>query len=437
MKKLFSLIFVILVLALACNTQAAIINVPGDMSLQDALDIAEANNEDDTINVAADTYTPADTLIYAPVENHSLIILGAGAGSTILDGVNSGRILDMDNDNVPGDDTNAHITIRGITFQNGAIPGSRGGLRVETHVAAVTVENCEFSDNSNSGDGGGLYVRTSSGAITLTDNTFSGNSAGSGGGAYAESSSGAVSLTNNTFSSNITTSEGAGTYVDCNSGAINFTNNTFSGNAAGWEGGGASIYSSSGDATLTNNIFSGNTSVNFGGGAYVHTYGVTVTMTNNTFTGSNTAFSGGGLYVALYVDTTTGNIYNNILWGNSATTGGDLYVDNDADGNGTASTVNLFNNDYTDFDSNLGTNLSQANNLNQDPLLTANFHLQAGSPCIDAGTATAPSLPATDFDGEPRTSGSAPDIGADEVQVLGAGEGGGGGCFIATVALNE
>ena len=75
--------------------------------------------------------------------------------------------------------------------------------------------------------------------------------------------------------------------------------------------------------------------------------------------------------------------------------------------------------------------------MNQDPLLTGNLHLQAGSPCIDAGTAIAPGIPATDCDGQPRTSGVAPDIGADEVQPPGAGEGGGGGCFIATVALND
>ncbi|UCE33103.1 MAG: hypothetical protein JSV40_07610, partial [Deltaproteobacteria bacterium] len=250
------------------------------------------------------------------------------------------------------------------------------------------------------------------------------------------SSSGAVSLTNNTFNSNTTTSEGAGTYIDCNSGAITLTNNTFSGNDAGWEGGGASIYPSNGTATLTNNIFSDNSSVNFGGGAYVHTYGLTVNMTNNTFTGTNAAVSGGGLYVALYEHTATGNIYNNLVWGNTATTaGGDLYVDDDPNDTGTPAMVNLFNNDYTQFVIKDGAGLSQANNIDRPPLLTGDFHLQADSPCIDAGTATAPGLPATDFDGEPRTSGAAPDIGADEVQFATASDG--GGCFIATVALND
>jgi len=55
---------------------------------------------------------------------------------------------------------------------------------------------------------------------------------------------------------------------------------------------------------------------------------------------------------------------------------------------------------------------------------------------------TAPSLPATDCDGEQRTSGSAPDIGADEVSAtpsptLFGGGGDGGPCFIATAAYGS
>ncbi|MGW8181479.1 MAG: choice-of-anchor Q domain-containing protein, partial [bacterium] len=42
------------------------------------------------------------------------------------------------------------------------------------------------------------------------------------------------------------------------------------------------------------------------------------------------------------------------------------------------------------------------------------YHLQATSPCIDAGTDTALALPLTDFEGDNRIIGSAPDMGADE-----------------------
>ncbi len=50
--------------------------------------------------------------------------------------------------------------------------------------------------------------------------------------------------------------------------------------------------------------------------------------------------------------------------------------------------------------------------LNEDPLIDATWHLGSRSGCIDAGIAT--EAPAMDFDGDPRPSGQALDIGADE-----------------------
>ncbi|TMA61480.1 MAG: hypothetical protein E6J80_00105, partial [Deltaproteobacteria bacterium] len=45
-------------------------------------------------------------------------------------------------------------------------------------------------------------------------------------------------------------------------------------------------------------------------------------------------------------------------------------------------------------------------NISADPLfadpVNANYHLQLGSPAIDAGDNTAPELPAKDIDGDPR-----------------------------------
>ncbi len=51
-------------------------------------------------------------------------------------------------------------------------------------------------------------------------------------------------------------------------------------------------------------------------------------------------------------------------------------------------------------------------NLEGDPLLDATYHLGAGSPAMDAGTAT--EAPPDDMDGDARPKGAAVDIGADE-----------------------
>jgi len=121
------------------------------------------------------------------------------------------------------------------------------------------------------------------------------------------------------------------------------------------------------------------------------------------------------------------------LFDNTANAGGndgdDLYVNSDGNGNHIGSTVNLYNNDFSgnaDFDTGqsedlyitLTDNYHHAGNIQQDPqfvdLENGDFHLKPSSPCIDKGTADAPGLPETDFEGDPRIVGPAPDMGADE-----------------------
>ena len=399
MKKVFLFVAVLLSLILAGSGQGAVINVPGDMDLQDALNTTEDNNEDDTINIAAGIYnTSGTTFSYTPAvgENYSLTIGGAGARSAILDGGNSEQEMYIRTAGL-ADDSNCHITVTGITFQNGNKTSGNeagGGLYVITNQANITVEDCEFSGNFANLDGGGLYVRTSQANITVEDCEFSGNTVGFLGG-----------------------------------------------------DGGGGVYgrSSTGNMIFTNNIFNGNTAQNAGGGAVSRSQG-TITFTNNTSSG-NTVNNGdgGGFHITLDLNSTTGNIYNNIVWNNTASGSGDDICVNDA-----GATINLYNNDYSDFYIQDGGNLSQLDNMNSDPLFVDvsdpdpsnwDLHITASSPCKDAGTASAPSLPATDFDGESRTSASAPDIGADEVPATSSttpdGGSDGGLCFIATAAYGS
>lgn len=77
------------------------------------------------------------------------------------------------------------------------------------------------------------------------------------------------------------------------------------------------------------------------------------------------------------------------------------------------------NNDVFDSGSNysgIADQTGTSGNISINPtfLSSSNFHLQFGSPVIDAGNISAPGLPSTDFDGFPRTQADSVGIGAYE-----------------------
>ena len=360
MKKRLMILLCLLFLSLTSISYAAVFNVTNTIEFQTALNTASGNDQADTINVSAETFNISSRLLYAPVsENFAISIMGAGAGLTILDGGNTTNILSI-NVNRP-DHSDANISISGITFQNGNESSDAGGLDINISSADITVEYCEFIDNYNGEDGGGANLFSSSGTITILNNIFIGNEGGDeGGGLYAGSNDGVITLINNVFQNNTTEegSYGGGVYVDSYQGTMNVINNTFIGNSSGEEGGGLHVYSNSSDSSII-------------------------------------------------------NVYNNIIWGNTSppsyASSADVFI---FDGTNTVS--NVFNNDYSAFDRNGDGSINQGNNINQNPLLSANFHLQPGSPAIDKGNNSAPLLPSTDFEDDSRIINGIVDIGADE-----------------------
>jgi hypothetical protein len=80
----------------------------------------------------------------------------------------------------------------------------------------------------------------------------------------------------------------------------------------------------------------------------------------------------------------------------------------------------LYNNDIGQLDTHLSAGIILSGNLSEDPLLSDDFLLPVNSACVDAGSAEALSLPATDFEGSARSVDgdcdaiSMPDMGADE-----------------------
>ena len=152
MKNLILLMAAFFILNIFTISDAAVFNVANVTELEAALSTASGNSEDDTINLAAGTYTVTSTLTYPAGDGQSLTIQGAGIGSTILDGGGGTQIFFTEDLGA-----NVHFTIRGMTFQNGYTGGSTYGGVVEIDsdedTGTVTVEDSEFIDNITSAYG--------------------------------------------------------------------------------------------------------------------------------------------------------------------------------------------------------------------------------------------------------------------------------------------
>jgi len=263
----------------------AVFNVSNEMQFQSALDTAAVNGEDDTVVLAAGTYSVTSNgslpfrYVVAPACNSgavadSLTITGAGAGSTILDGGGVHQVLhlrherfgpvcldqpvsgtEVDNNN---DDSQAAITVEDLTIRNGqiaAIPAQRD----------TSSSSCSFADVSE--QAGGLAVTVSRSEVVVRNNEFSANTGNEGGGMKLSRACGSnnVDVINNLFAGNGTEPfDGVDFFFDpatcqifdTDTGGLSST--SVGGSSRAQAGGGAKISARDGRVTLTDNIFSGN-----------------------------------------------------------------------------------------------------------------------------------------------------------------------------------
>jgi len=262
---------------------------------------------------------------------------------------------------------NKAITIESVNGAEVTIIDGGGTDRCATLGTAAAHTNTvlngfTLTNGFTTGTGGGSY------AGTLNNCTLTGNTAYDGGGSYAGTLNNCT-LTGNTANSG----EGGGAYNSI------LNNCTLTENTAEYGGGGSYA------GTLNNCTLTGNTA-NSGGGSYAGT------LNNCTLTG-NTANYGGGSYA--------GTLNNCIVWGNTSDIEGtENYVD---------SAFRYCNSDPSP---------SGTGNISADPLFVdatnGDYRLQAGSPCIDAGSNDYVTTE-TDLDGNPRKVGTV-DMGAYEYQ---------------------
>ncbi|MBI5850316.1 MAG: right-handed parallel beta-helix repeat-containing protein [Planctomycetes bacterium] len=331
----------------------------------------------------------------------------------------------------------------GVTVSNGSSPvirknvitgnrGDRGGGVISRSSSPQIVDNL-ITRNSAQG-GGGICVRSDGGpgSTTISGNRIVGNAAlhwaVGGGGILADGNpynNVSVTVTDNLISEN-TAEHGGGMRVM--NAASTLSDNVVTGNTAVLHGGGISltIQAAAGlSQILVNNLIAGNTANSNGGGIAMNVIDPanSVVLTNCTIAdnrATGTAISGQGRGGALYWAAAPGRMDNCVLWGNSGQVGAQMYLGELGSGStvfvahsliqGGASGVVIYNNQST--------LVWGAGNLDADPLFVdpagGDHHLTYASPCRDAGSNLAPSLPAQDFEGDPRIAGGTADIGCDE-----------------------
>ena len=339
----------------------------GNCSLRAAITEANALAGDDTIILPALTAPAAYRLTITNVGgenedanatgdldiNQSLTIQGGGAASTIIE---AGTNVDDGIDKVFGVNpfcaNGINVTIDGVTVRYGRntqVPPrddfayTGGGIDWcgGTGTESFTLSNSVVTDNTNVyGYGGGLNVDSYSGytgSVTIANTIFSNNrtlsetNTATGAGVNIYGHAPTTTITDSQFLNNSTaatgTNSGGGLFFRPGyGGSLSIADTTFDGNSASADGYGGGLFLEitqlTGAAEIVDTEITGN-SAKTGGGMYIGSaVAKTIAIRTSTFTGNTAAEKGGGLYTA-GPDLTLE--YSRIT-GNAAAEGGGLYT---------------------------------------------------------------------------------------------------------------
>jgi hypothetical protein len=426
-------------------------------------------NEGDILLVGASTYPENLTIAGITVTLRggygiSGTLWLTDTGATVIDGGHADRVFVIHNSNsvlenltitagqAPGDQcwgggvwvTNGEVTIRSSTITANAADCGGAGIEVNDDFgpAHLTLASSTVSYNTG-GQMGGLQVWGGNASAEVRDVTFVGNTAGDSGAGMAVVNGASAVVVDTHLVSNTAGHGGGGIMVDGTAQA-QITGGVVEHNSADY-GGGIAVRSAA-SASISGTRIISNTANDSGGGVGIWAGGPVVVMANTvisdnyghhagglamweqggTFTGTNLLVvdnhSGPGPAGVALWGTGGGQLVNVTVSGNDSATGFDgaevegpvggfPIINSIFWGNGTDG-ANLGGSDLDVSYSDVQGGYAGTGNIDAAPRFVGggDYHLGAGSPCVDAGTSVG--APTHDIAGTPRDA--VPDMGAYE-----------------------
>lgn len=397
--------------------------------LQDAIADVCSGGE---IWVAAGTYYPTSGTsrsIYFELPGGSSLYGGFDGTETAVgqaDPASNVTILsgDLDEDNVMDNSNSYHVVylpsmsgdilIQGVTVRMGRANGSGsnknyGGAIYATGASSrvLTLNECIIEDNEASSRGGGVGIDDIQ--LEINDCVFDNNAAtssGQGWGGAIHSEDGKVTMKRTEVTGNSGFERAGAVYLHVSSSSL-FDRCFFDDNDA--DNGGCIFVEGGGGVQFHNSIFTGNASNTSNAIIHNHTSN-NLKVVNCSFDDNSTAHASHASCVSKHSNTAAVYLYNNIMWGNSSTSGDEIKDDDD-----------IIAEDCIVEGGWSGTN--QTNIIDQNPNWTGTYlDLTSSSTyAIDAGT-DANQPYSEDYDGDDRIYDSSAgggddiDLGAQEYQ---------------------
>ena len=373
MKRIFTTVIVFGMMLIASIAWSKIIHVPGDQpTIQAGIDAAVNG---DIVLVANDTWTGPGNKNLDFGGKAITVTSENGPGNCIIDCEGNGRGFHF----YSGETSES--VLKGFTITN-ASSQYGSGIHIESEVTPL-IEHNIITNNVAEQKGGGIFVNGAS--PILRNNSIINNSAEKGGGIYFSASS---SLLENNLLQDNTADMGGGVFCISHP-SVEIRKNVFTDNSATQNGG--AIYCEGSYPLIVNNVV---TESSGQGAIYFNFCNMDWPIVINNTIVNNLATNG-----TIICFTSKLKILNTVLWNNGhqilPEMGSEVQVSYSCIRGGWAG----------------------EGNINADPMFVdpdnGDYHLQPGSPCIDAGTPEG--APDSDKDGNPRDR--CPDMGSYEYQI--------------------